>query len=81
MIKELAIYEKALDKVQCTEDTLRRTLSFADNHAGPPHTNSHGYAKTLLLRLPVKPEETSFKEDKAEEVVAMAMYFNNYSTW
>ncbi|KAI7614965.1 hypothetical protein KC343_g10293, partial [Hortaea werneckii] len=53
MIKELAAYEHAEDKVEATEESLLRTLTFAPSPASStqPHTNP-GYAKTLLLRLP-----------------------------
>ena len=74
MIKELAVHENALDKVQATEASLIRTLSFAGSRG---HTNP-GYAKTLLLRLPVKPTND---DDEPEAVAGMALYFHNYSTW
>ena len=73
MIKELAAHEKAEDKVEATEDSLRRTLTF-------PHspTHQHGYAKALILRLPTKPTHAG---DEPKAVAGMAVYFNNYSTW
>ena len=74
MIKELAAYEEASDSVEATEESLRRTLTFAPS-AG--HSNP-GFAKTLILRLPVKPTHPN---DEPEAVAGMAMYFNNYSTW
>jgi len=75
MIKELAEYQEALDKVEATEESLRRTLCFASG--GTQHSNP-GYAKTLILRLPVKPANPN---DQPQGVAGMAMYFNNYSTW
>ena len=81
MIKELAAYEKEPDKVVATEDSLKRTLTFAQGSAGP--TNP-GYAKTLILRLPATPTRKHMEkhpDDKAGAVAGMAMYFNNYSTW
>lgn len=75
MIKELAAYECASDSVEATEDSLKRTLTFAPS--GAAHTNP-GYAKTLILRLPSHPTNP---DDKPEAVAGMAMYFNNYSTW
>ncbi|KAI7371268.1 hypothetical protein KC328_g17568, partial [Hortaea werneckii] len=56
MIKELATYEHAEDKVEATEESLLRTLTFAPSpaSASQPHTNP-GYAKTLILRLPTSP--------------------------
>jgi len=72
MIKELAEYQEALDKVEATEESLRRTLCFASG--GTQHSNP-GYAKTLILRLPVKPANPN---DQPQGVAGMAMYFNNY---
>lgn len=78
MIKELAAYENEPSKVLATEDSLKRTLTFAPSHSGTVvHTNP-GYAKTLILRLPADP---THPDDKASAVAGMAMYFNNYSTW
>lgn len=74
MIKELATYENALDKVEATEVSLRRTLSFEGSHG---HTNP-GYAKCLILRLPVKPRDAT---DEPEAVAGFALYFTNFSTW
>jgi len=74
MIKELADYEKASSSVEATEQSLKRTLTFAPSAS---HSNP-GYAKTLILRLPIKP---THPDDKPEAVAGMAMYFNNYSTW
>ena len=74
MIKELASYEDALDKVEATEVSLRRTLSFEGSHG---HTNP-GYAKCLILRLPVSPRDTT---DVPEAVGGFALYFTNFSTW
>ncbi|KAF2772202.1 acyl-CoA N-acyltransferase [Teratosphaeria nubilosa] len=76
MIKELAAFLESLDKVEATEDSLKRTLSFAPG--GTQHCNTHGYAKTLILRLPREPPNEG---DEPEAVAGMAMYFNNYSTW
>ena len=42
MIKELAFYERALDCVEATEESLRRTLTFAPGDAHGQHTSS-GY--------------------------------------
>ncbi|KAI7227306.1 hypothetical protein D0868_04777 [Hortaea werneckii] len=81
MIKELAAYEHAEDKVEATEESLLRTLTFAPSPAGAtqPHTNP-GYAKTLLLRLPTTPSSSN-PSDTPAAIAGMAMYFNNYSTW
>lgn len=76
MIRELADYEKALDEVEATEESLTRTLSLAPS-AASSHTNP-GHAKCLMLRLPSEPTDPS---DKPEAVAGMALYFHNYSTW
>ncbi|KAK4544487.1 hypothetical protein LTR36_004058 [Oleoguttula mirabilis] len=76
LIKELASYEKADDKVLATEDSLKRTLTF-DPSGTSSHTNK-GFAKTLLIRLPSSPTHDG---DQSQAVAGMAMYFNNYSTW
>lgn len=78
MIKELADYENEADKVLATEESLKRTLTFAPSHSGAVvHTNP-GYAKTLILRLSAEPQDAG---DQPGAVAGMAMYFNNYSTW
>lgn len=76
MIRELADYEKALDEVEATEESLTRTLSLAPS-AASSHTNP-GHAKCLMLRLPSEPTDAS---DKPEALAGMALYFHNYSTW
>jgi GNAT superfamily N-acetyltransferase len=68
MIKELAIYEHALDKVEATEELLLSTLTFAD--AAPsdtPHPKT--FASTFLI---TEPDGT---------VAGMALYYHTYSTW
>ena len=49
LIRELAIYEHALEDVQATEETLLTTLGFNEEKPGP------AYAKTLLLFAKEKP--------------------------
>jgi GNAT superfamily N-acetyltransferase len=68
MVRELADYESALDKVEATEQSLRETLCFAGTGQ-----QSSGYAKILLIRLPLS--------DKPAAVAGMALYFYNYSSW
>lgn len=75
MIKELADFEKALDRVQATESTLLNTLSFAPTASNPKP--KPGYAYTVLLTLPSHESPDNTKD----QICAMAMYFNNYSTW
>jgi len=77
MVRELANYEKADDKVLANEESLRRTLTFGHSTG---HTNP-GFARTLIIRLPIKTADTAFPNDEPEAVAGMALWFNNYSTW
>jgi GNAT superfamily N-acetyltransferase len=66
IIRELADYEHASDKVEATPESLTQTLSHFDPATS---TFTPGFAKTLLL---TDPDGT---------VAGMALYFYNYSTW
>lgn len=68
LIRDLAIYENALDKVEATEESLTRTLAHAESNSSDA-TFTPGYARTLLM---IDPDGT---------VAGMALYFFNYSTW
>lgn len=68
MLRELAEYEGALDKVEATEKSLCETLSLAESGH-----HSSGYAKILLVRL--------LPPGKRSVVAGMALYFYNYSSW
>ncbi|KAF1992392.1 N-acetyltransferase-like protein [Aulographum hederae CBS 113979] len=75
MIRDLAIFENALDAVEATEEMLLNTLSFAPSSADSskpmnPADASPGYAKTFLLMA--QPENT---------IAGMALYYTTYSTW
>ena len=76
MVKELAIYEKALDEVEATETALYNTLEFPTS-ADPAVRQKPGVAKTLLIIHHATSEDATPKEG----VAGMALYFNNYSTW
>lgn len=81
MIKELADYENEPEKVLATEDSLKRTLTFAPGGSTAQHSNP-GYAKALILRTPANPSTTyKYADDKPGSVAGMALFFNNYSTW
>jgi ribosomal protein S18 acetylase RimI-like enzyme len=68
MIRELAIYEEALDKVEATEELLLSTLTFADPApSDTPRPNT--YASTFLI---IAPEGF---------VAGMALFYHTYSTW
>ncbi|KAI9891404.1 MAG: hypothetical protein M1814_002723 [Vezdaea aestivalis] len=83
LINDLARYEKALDEVKATEQSLRSSLSFLiPTSASSSQLSSattlkatatqkftSGHARTLLISAP----------DGA--VAGMALYFFNYSTW
>ncbi|KIX95515.1 uncharacterized protein Z520_08635 [Fonsecaea multimorphosa CBS 102226] len=79
LIRELAIYEKALHEVLATEQSLRESLSFPVDPKDLDKGFTEGYAKTLLI-CPVGPTKDSGDDDKGE-VAGMALYFHNYSTW
>lgn len=75
MIKELAGFEKAADRVEATEESLGSTLSFAPDFKG-------GFAKTFLITVPEIPSTVGQSGGSPHETVAgMALYFHNYSTW
>lgn len=92
MIKELAGFEKALDRVQATETSLLNTLTFAASPSNPhPKT---GYASTFLLILPSTDPAPSVASttngigastpepaSRKDSIAGMALYFTNYSTW
>jgi len=85
MIQELADYEEASSSVLATESSLLETLCFAPDPHSPP--SGPGYAKTLVLRLPpTSPSTPDHSKESAYhtpqgQVIGMALYFNNYSTW
>ncbi|PNS16879.1 hypothetical protein CAC42_4843 [Sphaceloma murrayae] len=88
MIKELADYEKDLKAVEATEQTLLSTLRHAPSPGAAP--SGPGYAQTLLLRVPASASASTNSTSTnpshsyaspAGEVVGMALYFYNYSTW
>ncbi|KAI8295720.1 N-acetyltransferase ats1 [Colletotrichum sp. SAR 10_99] len=77
LIKELAEYEKELDSVQATEESLGNTIAFAPDDqtaytAGKPVTEPTS---------PSKPARCLILFNEAGEGVGMALYFYNYSTW
>ncbi|KAF4550150.1 Acetyltransferase (GNAT)-like protein 5 [Elsinoe fawcettii] len=85
MIQELADYENASSSNKATVQTLTDTLCHASAPGEAP--SGPGYAKTLILRIPQSssnPASTNASHSYASpggEVVGMALYFNNYSTW
>jgi GNAT superfamily N-acetyltransferase len=74
MIRELAGYEKALDAVKATEESLAKTLQLKASHSDQAQP-SPGFAKTLLIRPAVADQVDGI------EVAGMALFFYNYSTW
>ena len=76
LIKELAEYERELDSVKATVESLTKTLSFPDASSATGFTP--GYAKTILIS-PIK-ASTDGKGSEGE-IAGMALFFHNYSTW
>lgn len=85
LIHELAAYEHATSSVQATVDSLTATLRFAPTPTSKP--TGQGYASTLLLRIPSSEGSVSSAANGHDyasptgQVVGMALYFTNYSTW
>jgi len=76
LIRELAVYEKALHEVLATEDSLLSSISFPLDPTNLDKGFTQGYAKTLLIS-PIPPQASK----ETEEVAGLALYFHNYSTW
>ncbi|KAF2154365.1 GCN5-related N-acetyltransferas-like protein [Myriangium duriaei CBS 260.36] len=93
LIHELASYERSTSAVTITPATLSSTLRWAPSPSSAP--TGPGYAQTLLLTVPATsstaaPEVPSdnpvanhsyLTNNGKDEVVGMALYFTNYSTW
>ena len=84
MIRELADFERSIDKVKATEDSIRSTMTFEPSPSNP-HPKP-GFAKCFLLVAP--PNSTAALEASPksssvipDDVAAMALYTFNYSTW
>ncbi|GAA6062702.1 hypothetical protein JCM10212_004760 [Sporobolomyces blumeae] len=69
LIKALALYEKAPDAVEATEDLLRKAF-FGDDKAG-----GRNYAECVLAYEGGRPG------DDGARAVGMAVYFYTFSTW
>lgn len=65
----MAEFEECSDKVEATEDSLLRTLSFQDTDTIGSSVGNVGYANTLLIQAP------------EGDIAGMALYFPSYSTW
>ncbi|GKT59776.1 N-acetyltransferase Ats1 [Colletotrichum tofieldiae] len=77
LIRELADYERELDSVQATEESLGNTIAFAPSDQtaytpGKPQTEP---------TAPGRPARCLLLFNEAGEGVGMALYFYNYSTW
>lgn len=81
LIRELADYEHALDSVEATESTLASTIAFASSDPSVPSPGPDG----LPITEPVSPSKPArcfvLESPQTSEVVGMALYFYNYSTW
>ncbi|KAK1774786.1 acyl-CoA N-acyltransferase [Copromyces sp. CBS 386.78] len=80
LIRELADYEHALDCVEATEDTLAATIAFA-----PSSDVTSPGPDGLPITEPVSPSRPArclvLESPTSNQVVGMALYFYNYSTW
>jgi GNAT superfamily N-acetyltransferase len=82
LVKELAIYENALELVQSSEESLLNTLSFPKKEGATEISDfTAGFARCFLLIAPnTKPEDDGpVAHDGA--VAGIALFFTNYSTW
>nr|WP_041407492.1 GNAT family N-acetyltransferase [Segniliparus rotundus] len=66
MVYDLAVYEKAPEQCHLTEEQL--------------HASLFGERPAVFAHVAVSPEEES-RHDTPGEVVGMAVWFLNYSTW
>ncbi|KAF2668381.1 acyl-CoA N-acyltransferase [Microthyrium microscopicum] len=81
LIKELAIFENALDSVETTEQSLLDTLSFPNTPDAVSLSDfSPGFARTFLLIVP-NSNVTDVPKAHDGSVAGMALFFTNYSTW
>lgn len=78
LIKELAIYENALDEVKATHKSLLQTIAFAPTpDVSPANTTpSDGDVPS-----PTRPARTILVFTPEGKPAGMALYFYNYSTW
>lgn len=92
MINELAIYEKELDSVQATHESLLSTLSFPiageDNSTSPtstaaaaPGSGSGSGSNSVKIFTPGFARTILIFSSSSARPAGMALYFTNYSTW
>ncbi|KAL0944942.1 n-acetyltransferase-like protein [Colletotrichum truncatum] len=77
LIKELAEYERELDSVLATEESLGNTIAFAPSDQT---TYTPGKPATEPTS-PSRPARCLLLFNEQGEGVGMALYFYNYSTW
>ncbi|WYZ44766.1 hypothetical protein EsH8_VIII_000082 [Colletotrichum jinshuiense] len=77
LIRELADYERELDSVLATEETLGNTIAFAPSDQT---TYTSGQPQTEPT-APGRPARCLLVFNDAGDAVGMALYFYNYSTW
>ena len=99
LIRNLAEFEKCLERVEATEDTLRKTIVFAPDK-DHPEPNPEGWSRSrvagcLVVEAPPSGPPHSHHDAAAHqrqpaptpssqnhiEIVGLAIYFHNYSTW
>ena len=78
LIKELAIYENALDEVKATHESLLQTIAFAPT---PDVSPANTTPSTGDLPSPTRPSRTILVFTPEGKPAGMALYFYNYSTW
>ncbi|KAH6661015.1 acetyltransferase [Truncatella angustata] len=76
LIKELADYEKELNSVEATEQTLLSTIAFA-----PDGVESTSTAPNTEPTSPTRPARCLLLFNEVGQPCGMALYFYNYSTW
>lgn len=85
LIRELADYEKELQSVEATEATLLSTIAFAPSgdEASPASTWDARGLPVTEATSPSRPARCLLLSgpDAPGQVVGMALYFYNYSTW
>jgi GNAT superfamily N-acetyltransferase len=69
LIRELADYEHELSSVEATEEKLLATIAFAGTSTDVEPISSSKPARCLVA------------SDPSGEVIGIALYFYNYSTW
>ena len=79
LIRELADYEHEIDSVEATEETLLSTIAFAPSDSSTSSESPH-----LPVTEPIsssRPARCLVLANPSGDIVGIALYFYNYSTW